>query len=122
MNFSQQFSTVKIFNIKQKKQIQKFLFCGKTKKSLKVFLSHKNFFVFYVSVQYFFFRENAWMAEGSKAVDLSSILFGGVGSNPTSSNFNFFPTDLVLGLPGFEPGLSDSESNVMTITLQAHYK
>ena len=27
----------------------------------------------------------AWMAEGSKAVDLSSILFGGVGSNPTSS-------------------------------------
>ena len=32
----------------------------------------------------------AWMAEGSKAVDLSSILFGGVGSNPTPSNNNFF--------------------------------
>ena len=29
----------------------------------------------------------AWMAEGSKAVDLSSILFGGVGSNPTPSIF-----------------------------------
>jgi hypothetical protein len=29
----------------------------------------------------------AWMAEGSKAVDLSSILSGGVGSNPTSSIF-----------------------------------
>ena len=27
------------------------------------------------------------MAEGSKAVDLSSILFGGVGSNPTPSIF-----------------------------------
>lgn len=26
----------------------------------------------------------AWMAEWSKAVDLSSILFVGVGSNPTS--------------------------------------
>ena len=28
----------------------------------------------------------AWMAEWSKAVDLSSILFVGVGSNPTSGN------------------------------------
>ena len=27
---------------------------------------------------------HAWMAEWSKAVDLSSILFVGVGSNPTS--------------------------------------
>ena len=28
---------------------------------------------------------HAWMAEWSKAVDLSSILYGGVGSNPTPS-------------------------------------
>ena len=27
---------------------------------------------------------DAWMAERSKAVDLSSIIFGCVGSNPTS--------------------------------------
>ena len=32
-------------------------------------------------------RLQAWMAEWSKAVDSSSILFGGVGSNPTPSNF-----------------------------------
>ena len=30
------------------------------------------------------------MAEGSKAVDLSSILFGGVGSNPTPSIYTLF--------------------------------
>ena len=35
---------------------------------------------------------NAWMAEWSKAVDLSSILFVGVGSNPTSGIKKiFFP-------------------------------
>ena len=32
----------------------------------------------------------AWMAEWSKAVDLSSILFVGVGSNPTSGIINIF--------------------------------
>ena len=32
----------------------------------------------------------AWMAEWSKAVDLSSILFVGVGSNPTSGNKIYF--------------------------------
>ena len=31
----------------------------------------------------------AWMAEWSKAVDLSSILFVGVGSNPTSGIIKF---------------------------------
>ena len=30
------------------------------------------------------------MAEGSKAADLSSVLFGGVGSNPTSSKIIIF--------------------------------
>ena len=27
-----------------------------------------------------------------------------------------------MGLPGFEPGLVDSESTVIAITLQAHYR
>lgn len=30
-------------------------------------------------------KKFAWMAEWSKAADLSSVLYGGVGSNPTSS-------------------------------------
>ena len=32
-------------------------------------------------------RFNAWMAEWSKAADLSSVIFGCVGSNPTSGKF-----------------------------------
>ena len=32
----------------------------------------------------------AWMAEWSKAADLSSVIFGCVGSNPTSGIFFFF--------------------------------
>ncbi len=38
--------------------------------------------------------KNAWMAERSKAADLSSVIFGCVGSNPTSGNsyYNFFVT------------------------------
>lgn len=40
---------------------------------------------------------NAFMAEWSKAVDSSSILFGGVGSNPTPSMLFFFAlTHLIL--------------------------
>ena len=35
------------------------------------------------------------MAEWSKAVDLSSILFVGVGSNPTSGIKNFFVWRLI---------------------------
>ena len=31
------------------------------------------------------YNKNAWMAERSKAADLSSVIFGCVGSNPTSS-------------------------------------
>lgn len=38
--------------------------------------------------RYFFVRwvtqSNAWMAERSKAADLSSVIYGCVGSNPTS--------------------------------------
>ena len=32
---------------------------------------------------------NAWMAEWSKAADLSSVIFGCVGSNPTECIFDF---------------------------------
>ena len=31
-------------------------------------------------------NQYAWLAEWSKATDSSSVLFGGVGSNPTSGN------------------------------------
>ena len=43
------------------------------------FKSHCCRIYIYVCMQF-----NAWMAERSKAVDLSSIIFGCVGSNPTS--------------------------------------
>ena len=68
------------------------------------------------------FRDVDRMAEWSKAPDPSSGLFGGAGSNPAPV------TRLVLErhhgkmsnalLPGFEPGLPDSRSGVLTTTLQ----
>ena len=36
------------------------------------------------------------MAERSKATDSSSVLFGGVGSNPTSGNHFLLVTKIVL--------------------------
>ena len=49
-------------------------------------------------------KNSAWMAERSKAADLSSVLFGGVGSNPTSSiiflNFLIFCRKLEVDVLG----------------------
>ena len=39
---------------------------------------------------------HAWMAEWSKAADLSSVIFGCVGSNPTSGTFLFVLTATAL--------------------------
>ena len=44
------------------------------------------------SIQYNTIQYNilsAWMAEWSKAADLSSVIFGCVGSNPTSGIMHF---------------------------------
>ena len=42
----------------------------------------------------------AWMAEWSKAADLSSVIFGCVGSNPTSGNlFISFESKLLHYVP-----------------------
>ena len=50
----------------------------------------------------------ASMAEWSKAADSSSVLFGGVGSNPTGCNFCFNNKKIIIysfkATPvGFEP-------------------
>ena len=43
-------------------------------------------------------KRQAWMAERSKALDSSSSLFGGVGSNPIPSSFCFtFESDAASG-------------------------
>ena len=62
------------------------------------------------------------MAEWSKAPDPSSGLFGGAGSNPApvtrlALERQHGKTSNAL-LPGFEPGLPDSRSGVLTTTLR----
>ena len=61
------------------------------------------------------------MAEWSKAPDPSSGLFGGAGSNPAPVTFCATTppkSKKQTLLPGFEPGLPDSRSGVLTTTLQ----
>ena len=44
------------------------------------------------------------MAEWSKAADLSSVIFGCVGSNPIGSTDIIVSILSILSIPGFHPG------------------